>query len=116
MGLTDKLDKLLAIKDLSRMGFAKAAGIPYTTVINLYEKGSENIKLSTLCKIADFFEVSLDFLVYDGRDSRHCPKIENMTVHEFANYLNANEERVQELLSAFSSDDLLEQLKRRLKE
>jgi predicted transcriptional regulator len=30
MGLTDKLDKLLAIKDLSRMGFAKAAGIPYT--------------------------------------------------------------------------------------
>lgn len=41
--------------------------------------------------------------------------MENITVEEFASHLNENEERVQELLSAFSNDDLLEQIDQRLK-
>lgn len=70
MKFTDKLGMLMEERGLSRMGVAKGSGVPYTTIVNFYEKGSENIKLSTLRKLADFFEVSLDFLVDDDQEER----------------------------------------------
>ena len=63
MKLTDKLNYLMKSKGLSRMGLAKKSGVPYTTIVNFYEKGTENVKLSTLKKLADFFNCSLDYLV-----------------------------------------------------
>lgn len=39
----------------------------------------------------------------------------NITVEQFAKYLDENEDRVQEFLSAFTLDDLFEQLKNRIK-
>jgi repressor LexA len=58
------------------MGVAKGSGVPYTTIVNFYEKGTENIKLSTLRKLADFFNVSLDYLVDDDSESRTTPTME----------------------------------------
>jgi repressor LexA len=76
MKFTDKLDKLMDERSLSRMGVAKGSGVPYTTIVNFYEKGTENIKLSTLRKLADFFNVSLDYLVDDDEESRKAPSME----------------------------------------
>lgn len=70
MKFTDKLDMLMNDKGISRMGVAKGSGVPYTTIVNFYEKGTENIKLSTLRKLADFFNVSLDYLVDDEVETR----------------------------------------------
>ncbi|RUS42058.1 XRE family transcriptional regulator [Cohnella sp. AR92] len=67
MKLTDKLDLLMKDKGISsRMGLSKESGVPYMTIVNFYEKGTENVKLSTLRKLADYFGVTLDYLVDDN--------------------------------------------------
>ncbi|OME59455.1 MULTISPECIES: helix-turn-helix domain-containing protein [Paenibacillus] len=65
MKLTDKLDLLMEQNNLTRMGLSKGSGVPYMTIVNFYEKGTENVKLSTLRKLADYFHVTLDYLVDD---------------------------------------------------
>ncbi|MCO7128240.1 helix-turn-helix transcriptional regulator [Sporolactobacillus shoreicorticis] len=65
MTFTEKLDLLMKEKGITRAGLAKGSGVPYTTIVNFYEKGSENIKLSTLKKLSNYFNVSLDYLVND---------------------------------------------------
>jgi len=76
MKFTDKLDMLMNERGLSRPDVARGSGVPYTTIVNFYEKGTENIKLSTLKKLADFFEVSLDYLVDDEQEDRIAPTTE----------------------------------------
>lgn len=43
---------------------AERSGVPYTTIDNFYRNGFENIKLTTLRKLAAFFECSLDDLIF----------------------------------------------------
>ena len=62
---TDKLKKLMEYHGLNNSTFSKQSGIPYTTIDGLFKKGYKNIKLSTLKQIANFFNVSLDYLVFD---------------------------------------------------
>jgi len=42
---------------------ARESGVPYTTIDGFYKKGWDNVKLSTLLKLAAYFEISLDALV-----------------------------------------------------
>jgi len=65
MAITDKLDFLMAERGITRGGLAKCTGIPYTTIVGFYEKGSDNIKLSNLMKLSSFFGVSIEYLVND---------------------------------------------------
>ena len=65
-----KLDLLMAERDLNKREFSLQSGIPYMTIINFYKKGSENVKLSTLKKIASFFDVSLDYIADDNITDR----------------------------------------------
>lgn len=65
MKFTEKLDVLMAEKGLNRREFSAQSGIPYMTIINFYEKGTDNVKLSTLKKIAVYFGVSLDYIADD---------------------------------------------------
>lgn len=55
--------KLLEDNSLSKSQFSARSGIPYTTIDGFYKKGYENIRLTTLRKIADFFDVTIDYLV-----------------------------------------------------
>lgn len=70
MKFIEKLNVLMKEKGITRMGLSKGSGVPYTTIVNFYEKGTENIKLSTLRRLSDFFNVSLDFLVDDEEEER----------------------------------------------
>ena len=70
--LTETLDKLMEQKKINKRTLAIESGIPYTTIDGLYKKGSENTKLSTLMKLANYFNVTLDYLVYRD-DSRENP-------------------------------------------
>ena len=65
MAITNKLDFLMAERGITRGGLSKCTGIPYTTIVGFYEKGSDNIKLSNLIKLSTFFGVSLEYLVSD---------------------------------------------------
>ncbi|MCC0743368.1 helix-turn-helix transcriptional regulator [Clostridioides sp. ZZV14-6044] len=66
--MTEKLDKLLYSKNITKAQLSKESGIPYTTIAGLYAKGADNIKLSTLKKLADYFQCSVDYLVYENID------------------------------------------------
>ena len=70
MKFTDKLDMLMKERGLTRMALSRESGIPYTTIVNFYEKGTDNIKLSTLRKLADYFGVSIDYFADDNYDDR----------------------------------------------
>jgi transcriptional regulator with XRE-family HTH domain len=61
----EKLDMLMNEKQISRGELAKQSGIPYTTIVGFYDKGYENTKLSTLQKLVDYFDVTLDYLADD---------------------------------------------------
>jgi transcriptional regulator with XRE-family HTH domain len=65
MDLLEKIDRLMLVKGVNRAELARGADIPYTTIRGLYEKGFEHIRITTLQKLADYFDVSLDFLVRD---------------------------------------------------
>ena len=63
MDFLAKITLLMKEKGLNRHTLSEACGIPYTTIDGWFKKGYEGIKISTLMKLADFFEVELDYLV-----------------------------------------------------
>ena len=68
MNFLEKLDLLMSRDGLNRRKLSIATGIPYTTIVGLYDKGYSNIKLGTLKRLASFFNVSLDYLAGDEGD------------------------------------------------
>ena len=70
MTLTEKLDVLMNERGLNKSQLAAQSGVPYTTIVSLYEKGAENAKRSTLLSLARFFNVSLDYLADDNIGER----------------------------------------------
>ena len=89
------LDNLMLKHGLNKSSLSKQSGIPYTTIDGFYKKGYANAKLSTLRQLAQFFEVSLDYLVDDNVQ-------ENNTI------LNNNENKI---LSSYRSLNTLGQQK-----
>lgn len=65
MTFLEKLDYLMGKKGLNKSTLSKACNIPYTTIDGWYKKGYEGLKLTTLRKLADFFDTSLDFWASD---------------------------------------------------
>lgn len=63
MDFLDKLNHLMDINKLNKHTLSKACEIPYTTIDGWYKKGYEGLKLTTLRKLANYFDTSLDFWV-----------------------------------------------------
>lgn len=63
MNFLEKLDKLMQEKGINKSILSKESGIPYTTIDGIYKKGYENIKLSTIKKIASYFNTTIDYLI-----------------------------------------------------
>lgn len=61
--LIGKLDALLKEKGLNKAQFARESGIPYTTIDGFYKRGMGNIRLSTLVKISNFFNISISYFI-----------------------------------------------------
>jgi len=72
MKLTDKIDLLMAEKGINKAVLSKHSEIPYSTIANFYEKGTDNVKLSTLKKLAKYFQVSLDYIADDDVEERNA--------------------------------------------
>ena len=73
MSFLTKLDKLMQDRNINKNQLSKESGVPYTTIDGFYKKGTDNIKLSTLKKLASHFGCSLDYLADDDvpEDSIH---------------------------------------------
>lgn len=50
MDFISKLDMLMKEKGVNKHQLSEQSSIPYMTIVNFYNKGTENIKLSTLKK------------------------------------------------------------------
>ena len=66
MTLTDKLDQLMQERGMNKSQLSALSGVPYTTIVSLYEKGADNAKRSTLLALARCLNVSLDYLADDS--------------------------------------------------
>lgn len=97
MGFIEKLDELLKENKMNKNILSRETGIPYTTIDSFYKKGADNIKLSNLKKLAEYFNVSLDYLVDDDNDNKHIYNSSNRDNY----YINENTaEYAQEIASS----------------
>ncbi|MEY8321864.1 helix-turn-helix transcriptional regulator [Lachnospiraceae bacterium 46-61] len=65
MNFLEKLDLLLNENKLNKHSLSQQSGIPYTTIDGWYKKGYDGLKLTTLRKLAIFFNTTLDYWAYD---------------------------------------------------
>ena len=64
-------DNDLTQKELSK--FLNVSQVAYS----YYELNKRNIPLELLCKLADFYNTSIDYLLYRTEDSRPYSRIQN---------------------------------------
>lgn len=81
MTMTEKLDILMEERGVNRSQLARLSGIPYMTIVNFYEKGTENTKRSTLVRLSQFFDVTVDYLVIDEETRRAYPSTSPQANH-----------------------------------
>lgn len=82
MSVAERLEKFLKEHGYSKADAAKLSGIPYTTIDGLFKKGDENIKLSTLKKLAAFMQCTLDELAGDEEPEEYYHNIETSMLAE----------------------------------
>lgn len=63
MNIYDRINKLLKDKKVTRKDLAKETGISYQTLSSLFYRQSGNMSLTTIKSIAEYFQVSVDYLV-----------------------------------------------------
>ena len=102
-------------RGLNKRGFARDSGIPYTTIVSFYKNGYSNTKLSTIICIADFFGVSIDYLVRDDMEeieytAKHKDETDDLDDHgkRFVKMVVEHEkERMAEIEKANEDRDYL---------
>lgn len=89
MDFLNKLDYLMASRGLTRRALSSESAIPYTTIVGFYTKGYGNTKMSTIRKLASYFDVSIDYLLLDevtdpnyGKSGR-APESHHLSEAEF---------------------------------
>lgn len=65
MNFLEKLDFLMERYGLNKRSLSQKSDIPYTTIDGWYKKGYEGLKLTTLRKIAEYFNTTLDYWILD---------------------------------------------------
>lgn len=66
MNFLEKIDFMMNKLNINKSKLSEISGVPYTTIDSFYKKGYENTKLSTIRKMAEALNVSLDYLVDDN--------------------------------------------------
>lgn len=64
MDFLEKLNHLMEERKINKNVLSKESGIPYTTIDGFYKKGYQNAKLTTIKKLCDYFDVTLDYARY----------------------------------------------------
>lgn len=65
--MLDKIEMLMKKNGiLNKMELSRISDIPYTTIDGVFKRGSDNMKRSTLMKLATTLGCSVDFLADDG--------------------------------------------------
>lgn len=62
----DSLGRLMRARDIKRKPLAKQAGLGETAIRDIFDEKRNDVRASTLVKLAEFFEVSMDELIGHG--------------------------------------------------
>jgi len=62
----ETLNRLMRAKDIKRKPLAKQAGLGETAIRDIFDEKRNDVRASTLVKLAEFFDVSMDELVGAG--------------------------------------------------
>ena len=90
MDFLDRLRMLSRRKGLeNNMQLSKASGVPYTTLDNFYRNGYENVKLSTLKKLAVCLDCTIEYLV-NGDSESDSPSAAAMALAERIDALDSH--------------------------
>lgn len=65
MTVLEKIDFLMAERKLNRRQLSIQSNIPYSTISNLWVRGSDSMRLPTFRALCDFFGVTMDSMAYD---------------------------------------------------
>ncbi len=65
MTFLDKLDMLIAKNKLNKKTFSYKSDIAYTTIVNWYKRGYDNMSISIFKKLCDYFGVTMDSMARD---------------------------------------------------
>ena len=61
--LGERIKKLMELRGLSKADLSKQTGVPAATIEYLVDGSTYNPRIATLLPIANYFQVSLDYLV-----------------------------------------------------
>lgn len=67
MEFLDILTSLLKSHNMTRSDLARAIDVPPSTINSWYARGAEKVSIKILQKIANYFHVSMEYLI-NGRD------------------------------------------------
>lgn len=95
MNFLHNLENLMIEKKINRSELAKAIGIAPSTINAWYSKDFKGITLKNLSKLASFFDVSMEALVYGDRQSLtftldNYSEAELKAIHDFSQYIKGN--------------------------
>lgn len=66
MNLREKIEFLMSRAEINRAELSRATQIPYTTLDSILKRDHfENVKLQILRKLCAYFDVSLEYLIFD---------------------------------------------------
>lgn len=80
MDFLEKLNYLMSKNHMNKSTLSKACDIPYTTVDGWYKRGYEGLKLPTLKKLSNYFDISLDYWADDNLTEPIPQKIDNFNL------------------------------------
>lgn len=94
------LDRLLEKQGISKNEFSKKVGIAPSTISSWYNKGYENISLKTLIKLSNYFNVSLDELIFgtskvENKELNDCYNEDMYAINEIRKLLNNYKKRLK---------------------
>lgn len=86
----DKVNKLIKEKQIKKKKMCEDLNIPYTSLMSAFSRKSKSISIDVVEKIADYLEVSVDYLIRkDINDTQYG--IEPLTLPEVSNITTKNE-------------------------
>lgn len=82
MDFLEKLNHLMEERKINKNVLSKESGIPYTTIDGFYKKGYQNAKLTTIKKLCDYFDVTLDYLMREDVNDINYGKPDNFEINK----------------------------------
>ena len=95
MNFLNNLENLMENKKINRSELAKAIGIAPSTINAWYTKDFKGITLKNLSKLASFFDVSMEALVYGEKPSLtftldNYSEAELKAIYKYSEFIKGN--------------------------